>query len=747
MKEKGSHLDITLESNCVFLKGTGVDVEPAYLTGQVALTLTEPTSLKEITLQFRGKARLPVPASESLMNNNAHITYTVCNHDWSFLEGDKKHTRTLKEGRHVFPFQLRIGGSLPSSIAALESEGASVSYRLRAQATRPGFNHNIQATALVHVIRSLSEEALEYQQTLEIENTWPEKLMYSIMLPHKAWAAGDTLAALVKFSPLNKRISVVRITTSLHETTSVYARSGSQTHVRVVASVKQDIMNGRGISSDGVPAAGGHQGHTGSNSTLNGSHAQGDQTEILNNDIVTTLTMPLPLTLTATHGVDPIVTSHRVRWSIIIANPDGHTSELRCSLPVHILDARLLQEAKRHTAHTRRLLLGGPDIPNSEEDEEMELPSYTSHMRDRVAGVALPDIGFSNTSTASSSGAPLTPDGNVTLHGGPGSGHSTPLEPNVFSHLPHIPASGDNTSLEWITSELLLQQWQQQRHFGTGHRTSYFVPDEHTDSDVSRPASRAPSRPGSRHSSRAASRCASPDPHRTASGSSSSGSRRGFAHSDSRNSSTLQSREGHGARNLHGLLKATMKPFTSITHGHWHSRPGGSHGNLVDLPDRQPGSRPQSSRRQSLTLSPITFDASSNGQNSQHQQQIRTRSTSMVPPQLSSSTASTSSSPSTAGSAFFLPGTLTEVPNYDVASRGFIGGLPPLTSLQGLPSYEEAALSTPPTPLRNTSAEGGLAMYDNQRRLTQAQRARSEPDLVTRMAGTGLRLSPIGRQS
>ena len=64
-KEKGPHLDVVLEQNCVFLKGTGVDADSAYLSGQVALTLTEPTSLKEITLQFRGKARLPVPASES----------------------------------------------------------------------------------------------------------------------------------------------------------------------------------------------------------------------------------------------------------------------------------------------------------------------------------------------------------------------------------------------------------------------------------------------------------------------------------------------------------------------------------------------------------------------------------------------------------------------------------------------------------------------------------------------------------
>jgi len=28
--------------------------------------------------------------------------------------------------------------------------------------------------------------------------------MYAIMLPHKAWAAGDTLAAVFKFNPLSK---------------------------------------------------------------------------------------------------------------------------------------------------------------------------------------------------------------------------------------------------------------------------------------------------------------------------------------------------------------------------------------------------------------------------------------------------------------------------------------------------------------------------------------------------------------
>lgn len=65
IKEKErAGIDIIVNSDCIALRGTGVDVEPAVLTGHVALQLTEPTSIKEITLQFRGKARLPAPLNE-----------------------------------------------------------------------------------------------------------------------------------------------------------------------------------------------------------------------------------------------------------------------------------------------------------------------------------------------------------------------------------------------------------------------------------------------------------------------------------------------------------------------------------------------------------------------------------------------------------------------------------------------------------------------------------------------------------
>jgi arrestin-related trafficking adapter 4/5/7 len=62
--KEGPHLDVILDNQYLLLKGTGPDVDPATLSGHVRLLLTEPTSLKEITLQFKGKAKISVLTSD-----------------------------------------------------------------------------------------------------------------------------------------------------------------------------------------------------------------------------------------------------------------------------------------------------------------------------------------------------------------------------------------------------------------------------------------------------------------------------------------------------------------------------------------------------------------------------------------------------------------------------------------------------------------------------------------------------------
>ena len=185
--------------------------------------------------------------------SSSQLTYVVCNHEWSFLEGDRHHAHTLKAGRHLFPFQLQIGGSLPSSIYTSALGGASVQYKLRAQVVRGGFgltHRDLTAVTPITIMRSFGTEALEYQQTLEIENTWPEKLMYSIMIPHKAWAAGERLTAVVKFQPLVKGARVLNVTTTINETVKLWSRTGSQESTRVIGSTKHDIVDGKAIVID-----------------------------------------------------------------------------------------------------------------------------------------------------------------------------------------------------------------------------------------------------------------------------------------------------------------------------------------------------------------------------------------------------------------------------------------------------------------------------------------------------------------
>jgi hypothetical protein len=58
-------LDIVVSSDHLCRQGTGTEIEPALLSGHVILQLTEPTSIKEITLHFRGKARVPPANNDS----------------------------------------------------------------------------------------------------------------------------------------------------------------------------------------------------------------------------------------------------------------------------------------------------------------------------------------------------------------------------------------------------------------------------------------------------------------------------------------------------------------------------------------------------------------------------------------------------------------------------------------------------------------------------------------------------------
>ena len=63
-KDDKHNIEIIVDTDVLTLRGTGTEVTPALLSGQVALNLAESTPVKQITLQFRGKAKLPPVENE-----------------------------------------------------------------------------------------------------------------------------------------------------------------------------------------------------------------------------------------------------------------------------------------------------------------------------------------------------------------------------------------------------------------------------------------------------------------------------------------------------------------------------------------------------------------------------------------------------------------------------------------------------------------------------------------------------------
>jgi len=766
----------------------------------------------------------------------------VCNHEWTFLEGPKSHSHTLKAGRHLFPFELRVGGSLPSSIATFVNGGSSVSYKLRATVVRSGFSTNLTAIQPITLTRTFAQESLEYQQTLEIENTWPEKLMYALMVPHKAWAAGDELTTLVKFAPLAKGVRVVSITSNLCETTRTLAKGGHLEKTRVVVSRKHEIVRGRAVSVDdqekfklhqllqntlpGSSSAGDRLGPslaarsrpqsgfaspfyvpnfgstyasgistplgdggpplsrqsfatTSSSNNSSSSSSEDivpsfpvsdglnfeDEEHEYDSEISTTVSIPLPPSLTPSHPLDPIIVSYRIRWSILLTNFDGHTSELRCSLPIHILDYSVLDEARKASSVTRRLLLGGPDAEPDAAEEDAQLPSYPSHVRDRVPlSVPAPEaqafLPYAYVLDSSHDSGTSTPMEGGFLHSHPHSqsypSNLSSLTGSSSSRLHPQPGSGSGSASGSSASSPSMGTTELPSAAPNSHVTgcrSMAAPSPLAHEPVSRPPSRlSRDRTGerdidrerdsgrasrwflskSRVNSRAGSRATSPERGASVLGHSASSSAVGSeGPSSGRNVASASETHIHSntpaTRQQHGVFSAMMKPVTGLSaqfahsHSHamaltntisHHSPPSsnnlhGMHmGRAATVAGSPPLSRTPESHWSGFQLHPDHTTAS--GSSSPSSGQLRALSSHYG--QSTASLASPRPDPSAAAAAAFLQRAFTLVPDYTTASR--TGSAAPLESLHGLPTYENSEAhihgapwrSTPPLPHVSTPA-------------------------------------------
>ncbi|CCG82675.1 Arrestin domain-containing protein [Taphrina deformans PYCC 5710] len=215
---------------------------------------------------------------------------------------------------------------------------------MQAVVERPGFSSNLCTKKNIRIVRTLSIDSLEMAQTLSVDNTWPNKLEYSISIPTKSYPIGSPIPINFKLVPLLKGLSIAKIVCTLKEYQAYSIKSGYH-GVSATKEVDRTICS----------------------TTL-----MDIEKDVPNWEIDQSLTIPSSLTdCVQDCEVAHIRVRHKLKFIVSLQNPDGHVSELRAALPVSLLIPP-------------QLFSDGFSAPLNPTDPQNQLPSYDSHIYDRL---------------------------------------------------------------------------------------------------------------------------------------------------------------------------------------------------------------------------------------------------------------------------------------------------------------------------------------------------------------------------
>lgn len=292
-------------------------------------------------------------------------TKEILNHKWpNFVghEGPGSSSKgvTLGATNHEWPFEFVIQGGTAESIEGLKD--SSIKYTLKATVARGKFAYDLHAYKNVRIIRTLDPSALELAHAMTVENIWPNKIEYSIVIPQKAIVFGTAIEVDFKLTSLLKGLKIGTIRCQLIEAQE-YTLPGPNGQDKIHKDQRNIADWSFELDEDK-------------------HYMQMLDEEVGQDGYLLKETLPLPKTLKKcvqdceTHGIK---VRHRVKFNIALHNPDGHTSELRATLPVSIfLSPNVpLDEAGN-------LLDQTPNYIHSADIGSHAPPLYGDHMHDQL---------------------------------------------------------------------------------------------------------------------------------------------------------------------------------------------------------------------------------------------------------------------------------------------------------------------------------------------------------------------------
>ncbi|KAM5466670.1 hypothetical protein MauCBS54593_005927 [Microsporum audouinii] len=311
------YFDIRLDEPYIVFRGNEEESASAHLKGTLVLCLSEPLTIKHLRLHLTGMSRISWPfLIGAVPGGKKHgKERTFFEKTWKFRDAGKGKTEIMPADNYEFPFDIVLPGSLPESIEGLPDTW--IVYRFKAEIGRK-YTKDIQIRKPLRIIRTLGPSALELSHVMSVENIWPNKLEYSISTPSKAVVFGTSARVNFRLVPLLKGLKIGTITTQFIESYDVMScRDDSQLQPTSHKSIRVVVADHFRL----------------------GPEEERQFLEEEGEGYVFSRVLELPKKLckciqdTDTKGIK---IRHKLKFKIQLHNPDGHTSELRATLPVFI---------------------------------------------------------------------------------------------------------------------------------------------------------------------------------------------------------------------------------------------------------------------------------------------------------------------------------------------------------------------------------------------------------------------------
>lgn len=457
-----------LDHDVLVVKGTQQEAASSLLSGRIVLSINEPLTIRRLGLRLYATLRLnwteTIQAGKTAMPKNHRFDKKIFEHVWDanefnthlseMAELSREHSaenlrgsrlsskrnksssslllssphgsfsnltslnsssrggrsHVLSTGNYEIPFSAVLPGSMPESVEGLP--GGSIIYKLEASIDRGKFHQPLVTKKHIRVVRTLTTDAVELSETVAVDNTWPQKVEYSLNVPSKAIAIGSGTPVSMMMVPLLKGLGLGDIKIQLVE---YYSYVG----------IIPPVHNGeRVVSENFIPRP-----------TEEEAEYQLDKWEVES-------FIRVPATLSkCTQDCEIqnyMKVRHKLKFVIGLVNPDGHVSELRASLPVQLFilpfisvrakpdeldedcqdsDDEELFTTER-SSYTSLNELGGQDSANVSHENSytsltglMAPPLYEKHIYDRLWSEVLPIESPLSSGSATPRGPP--PDADI----------------------------------------------------------------------------------------------------------------------------------------------------------------------------------------------------------------------------------------------------------------------------------------------------------------------------------------------